>query len=260
MSGLDNDGVRVKLEIDESAGHLDVAREKFENALQDLLYKDEVSDSEAEDTAGTLASDLPDNNENGSTTENTSITPSSRPPRKRRRKDADSSQSGKITVTSQQSRYIVRIFDRCIDLSQFSAQSPLYPICRAWLLNNESNPGKVGEMSMASLLPPSPDKSKSDLKDVHFLPTPVPWSAQEERNPIIPAPIAAPPLDVSGGTSSPQELLSHHLSHWKDVRQTWRRAAAAADVRYQESAAVLKEIFHKNQNNPSANNSNSESP
>lgn len=31
--------------------------------------------------------------------------------------------------------YVLKLFDRSVDLSQFSEDSPLYPICRAWIAN-----------------------------------------------------------------------------------------------------------------------------
>ena len=32
--------------------------------------------------------------------------------------------------------YIMKLFDRSVDLAVFDEDSPLYPICRAWLKNN----------------------------------------------------------------------------------------------------------------------------
>lgn len=31
--------------------------------------------------------------------------------------------------------YVLKLFDRSVDLSQFRDDSPLYPICRAWMAN-----------------------------------------------------------------------------------------------------------------------------
>ena len=36
--------------------------------------------------------------------------------------------------------YIIKLFDRSVDLAQFSTSSPLYPICRAWMRNNPAAP------------------------------------------------------------------------------------------------------------------------
>lgn len=34
--------------------------------------------------------------------------------------------------------YIIKLFDRSVDLAQFNTSTPLYPICRAWMKNNPS--------------------------------------------------------------------------------------------------------------------------
>lgn len=34
--------------------------------------------------------------------------------------------------------YIIKLFDRSVDLAQFNTTTPLYPICRAWMRNNPS--------------------------------------------------------------------------------------------------------------------------
>lgn len=34
--------------------------------------------------------------------------------------------------------YIIKLFDRSVDLAQFNTSTPLYPICRAWMRNNPS--------------------------------------------------------------------------------------------------------------------------
>ena len=34
--------------------------------------------------------------------------------------------------------YIIKLFDRSVDLAQFNTNTPLYPICRAWMRNNPS--------------------------------------------------------------------------------------------------------------------------
>lgn len=34
--------------------------------------------------------------------------------------------------------YIIKLYDRSVDLAQFNTNTPLYPICRAWMRNNPS--------------------------------------------------------------------------------------------------------------------------
>jgi len=35
--------------------------------------------------------------------------------------------------------YVMKLFDRSVDLAQFEEDSPLYPICRAWMRNQPHN-------------------------------------------------------------------------------------------------------------------------
>lgn len=34
-----------------------------------------------------------------------------------------------------QHSFIMKLFDRCVDLAKYTEGTPLYPICRAWMLN-----------------------------------------------------------------------------------------------------------------------------
>ncbi|XP_018025773.1 protein lin-37 homolog [Hyalella azteca] len=244
----DSDSMRVKLEIDESAGDLDVAREKFDSALQDLFFKEEVSDSEAEDVQNAKQEPSADlSAESMETGLESAATQSSRPPRKRRRKDTEPDQLNSMAAgNNQQSSFVVRIFDRSIDLAQFAADAPLYPICRAWLLNEPNAERGTGLTDLNAGTPSPPEGA--DLPEVLSLPPPTPWGPEyaDRLHPLIPAPLPAPPLvrrDTALGSPSASELLNHHLQHWKNVRQTWKKASAAADARYDESATILREIF-----------------
>jgi hypothetical protein len=31
--------------------------------------------------------------------------------------------------------FVMKLYDRSVDLAQFTEESPLYPICRAWIAN-----------------------------------------------------------------------------------------------------------------------------
>lgn len=39
--------------------------------------------------------------------------------------------------------YVMKLFDRSVDLAQFQEDTPLYPICRAWMANQPRNPHLV---------------------------------------------------------------------------------------------------------------------
>lgn len=48
--------------------------------------------------------------------------------------------------------YVIKLFDRSVDLAQFSENTPLYPICRAWMRNSPLV--REHERSPSSPLPP----------------------------------------------------------------------------------------------------------
>lgn len=51
--------------------------------------------------------------------------------------------------------YVIKLFDRSVDLAQFSENTPLYPICRAWMRNSPTV--RELERSPSSPLPPLPE-------------------------------------------------------------------------------------------------------
>lgn len=54
--------------------------------------------------------------------------------------------------------YVMKLFDRSVDLAQFDESSPLYPICRAWMKNQPHNRGvSSGEKSLGLDLSALPD-------------------------------------------------------------------------------------------------------
>lgn len=53
--------------------------------------------------------------------------------------------------------YVIKLFDRSVDLAQFSENTPLYPICRAWMRNSPSVRERERERSPSSPLPPLPE-------------------------------------------------------------------------------------------------------
>ncbi|KAI8437182.1 hypothetical protein MSG28_010509 [Choristoneura fumiferana] len=71
--------------------------------------------------------------------------------------------------------YVLKLFDRSVDLSQFNEDSPLYPICRAWIANQpKANykpedrielPGPEGPpiSRIPDLLPEQKQRSKDNI-------------------------------------------------------------------------------------------------
>lgn len=43
--------------------------------------------------------------------------------------------NNKINESEDYQSYFMKLFDRSVDLAQFDVNTPLYPICRAWIQN-----------------------------------------------------------------------------------------------------------------------------
>lgn len=52
--------------------------------------------------------------------------------------------------------YVMKLFDRSVDLAQFDETTPLYPICRAWMRNQPHN-RNLGVRERSVTPPPTSD-------------------------------------------------------------------------------------------------------
>lgn len=149
--------------------------------------------------------------------------------RRRRRKDEEEEESRAFHHT-----FVMKLFDRSVDLAQFRPDTPLYPVCRAWMRNEPSNvnqgprartptpppPAHRPPLLREELPPPLKDETQKQnrysdddeaedeeeddeaaddsMADVYVLPTPVPLSEDggTGRCPRLPPP--EPPLVLEG--------------------------------------------------------------
>ncbi|XP_042881531.1 protein lin-37 homolog [Penaeus japonicus] len=243
-------GIRIKLEREDPGGEVDAARGRFDAALQGLLQKDEESDSENES-----------DNESKSkvfTKIGLSSGRSSRPPRKRRRKEVDLRDSGFHHT------FVMRMFDRSVDLAQFDETSPLYPICRAWMINQPHNSSLNVKQEPCS---PSTEmfNSTEESQDGDFvreilsdgppamytkIPSPHPWPENAgTRDPRIPEPLPHPENrleEINNHEHTPAGLLlTEHLKRWRQIRNHWRNTSKVNDQRYHNSYIILKTMFDR---------------
>ncbi|XP_069173746.1 protein lin-37 homolog isoform X2 [Procambarus clarkii] len=249
---MTSSGIRIKLEREEPSVDVDAARGRFDAALQGLLQKDEESDSENESDN--------DNKTKVFTKIGLTNARSSRPPRKRRRKEIDLRDSGFHHT------FVMRMFDRSVDLAQFDETSPLYPICRAWMINQPHNSSLNVKQEPSS---PSTEmfNSTEGSHDGDFateilsdgppntalgnkMPPPEPWATDMlQRDPRIPEPIPHPPNklnEINECENTPTGLLlTEHLKRWRQIRNLWRNAAKSNDQRYQGSYNILKAMFDR---------------
>ncbi|XP_064092126.1 protein lin-37 homolog [Macrobrachium nipponense] len=245
---MSSSSLRIKLERDEPGGDVDAARGRFDAALQGLLQKDEESDSENEsdDKSKVVFSKV--GLQSGRTT---------RPPRKRRRKEIDLRDSGFHHT------FVMRMFDRSVDLAQFELSAPLYPICRAWMINQPHNsslnvkqePGSPrNEPYDSSVNTQEEDYVSEILPDgppaiITKLPSPEMWPEDITRvDPRIPEPLPNTDarLDINNPDNTPVGvLLTEHLKRWRQIRNLWKNTSRINDQRYLSSYNILKTMFDR---------------
>ncbi|XP_006823494.1 protein lin-37 homolog isoform X2 [Saccoglossus kowalevskii] len=240
--------VRVKQEKIIDGFEVQEARIKLGGVLQTLVDKaDDVGNiSEEEGAKGSPeqsgSKDLPGSN---------SASPSKKSgknPRKRKKKDGLGMDYDKSAVetTQLQHTYIMKLFDRSVDLAQFDSSTSLYPICREWMHNQPQTrlPHK-GESSPDNL---PADDSDDEAKSVYHLPSP--HKSVEDKDIRVPSPVPQPDEEFkmnSDGVQAPsvETLLSNHLDRWKTIRHKWKDASQANQARYSESYSVLKNMYDR---------------
>ncbi|KAK3932534.1 Protein lin-37-like protein [Frankliniella fusca] len=166
--------------------------------------------------------------------------------------------------------FVMKLFDRSVDLAQFKDGTPLYPICRAWMANQPRNlQMKEIKRSQSPETKPKQEPIDDDeriangsgegmdvdtveadadlVKDTYQLPPPAPLNFL--RYPIL-KPDAASNLDliINGSESlSREELLQEHVTKWTGVRSEWIKAANENEDRFKQSKRILRAIYEKAQ-------------
>ncbi|BFG06595.1 uncharacterized protein DMAD_05047 [Drosophila madeirensis] len=138
--------------------------------------------------------------------------------------------SGSYNQKSPSESYVMRLFERSLDLSKYNEKTPLYPICRAWMANQPRNPAVSTyntEGSTATV------KRESDAEEVRArlksgelkILTQMP-QARSTDLPVIP-----PRLEYTKEEklqekrlegAARNDLLSANMARWKRVRNHWQ--------------------------------------
>lgn len=234
---------RVKQE--KIAPELDTARSKLDGVLQHLMERTDESQSSSgdESTKHSLEVIIKEPSPVASPTKKQTH----RTQRKRRRKDD--------ITTKNTNSYILKLYDRSVDLAQFSENTPLYPVCRAWIHNQPNNSGTYGNNH-------SPPSSSQDLHDdakddpkkfIHQLPLPLKHPKTEDgvaKDIRIPSPVPRGQEELvicsdEQGAPPKEFLMSKHMERWRAIRQKWKHASMANEERFRESGMILKSIFER---------------
>ncbi|XP_053658764.1 protein lin-37 homolog [Anopheles marshallii] len=123
--------------------------------------------------------------------------------------------------------YIINLFNRGIDVARFRENSPLYPMCRAWVKNNPRQ--KIEETISASATKPrvaikrehNPDivsqLANGELHEIKEMPRPATTSMEPF---LVIKPQPADDFDIDKSSQSKDEILSEHLVNWKKLRES----------------------------------------
>ncbi|XP_051632229.1 protein lin-37 homolog, partial [Manacus candei] len=162
--------------------------------------------------------------------------PPGRFPQQRRKKRREGGE-GPETPPQRHNSYVIRLFDRSVELGQFPAGTPLYPVCRAWM-GTWSPPKPPQGNPQGEQVPPKGE-------EVLELPPPTPPVAPRVPSPLGPDEGAEPPDQVPDPAPSITSLIYKNMERWKRVRQRWREAAQRQQQRYGPSLRLLRIIYER---------------
>jgi len=147
--------------------------------------------------------------------------------------------------------YVMKLFDRSVDLARFEEETPLYPICRAWMANLPRNPQVIVKRRMSTPEPDSNLWNGSTLSDITRLPPPA-----ETFKSRIPSPLPEQlnqnkddiNLNYDEKPAVPRDvLIRNHLQRWVNVKKRWIATAQKNEDRYNRSTQILQAIYNKAQ-------------
>ncbi|XP_077193175.1 protein lin-37 homolog isoform X2 [Paroedura picta] len=228
------------------------ARNRLDAALQCLLEKGDVDREQMEEDSGKTTSDA-------LSKDSSPTAPGKRPSarfshhRRKKRKETDDglAEGGQ----QKQNTYVIKLFDRSVDLAQFSESTPLYPICRAWMRNSPMV--REQERSPSPTLPTLPEDEEGlngKGQDVYKLPPPTSCPTNTSGDPVnlrIPSPLE-PEEEAKGAVDtapdpvpSMSSLIYKNMEQWKKIRQRWKEASHKNQLRYAESMKILKEMYER---------------
>jgi len=218
-----------------------LARIKFKSVLKHLAQEkciQEESDSDTEDN--TLYKHKMSRAGSGL----------SMPPHKRSKTG-----NGEAVRTKVAPAFVMKLFDRGVDLAQFHDGSPLYPICRAWI-QNKPHAFRVKRETEKTEEDPEEMDYREDTGEVFHLPQPEPLPYDEyglQMTCRIPALLPRPELDepfninyTDEDAPPPAILFQGHLDRWAIIRGRWKEACAYNEARYDSSFGMLRQIYERN--------------
>lgn len=231
MGGTPKSG-KVRERSPQSGDEIISARDRYKSALQDLLPHSEDD------------SDISDDELWASKSKRLAIQ------KKRQLNEKQSDQDI--------NKYVMKLFDRSVDLAQFNEVTPLYPICRAWIANQPHQTYNIKKEPSTPEIKEEPGyvipKDTNDfdaVRDTYKLPPPErPTSKfRSSRIPEQKPYVTNFTTMMQEGVEPPsrEDILQDNLQHWSKVRKSWMEASAKNDLRYEKSIRLLTAMYNKAQ-------------
>ncbi|KAL1488611.1 hypothetical protein ABEB36_014414 [Hypothenemus hampei] len=168
-----------------------------------------------------------------------------------RRRRSDKKRRNQLVPAPYHHTYVMKLYDRSVDLARFEEDTPLYPLCRAWMENQPKNPQKLIKRRTSSPEPGYSVRWSDSAVNVKRLPPP-----SNEFDTRVPSPL---PDQLSQNKSNinlnyeehpPVDkdiLVRNHLQRWAKVKKQWMEMAAKNEQRYADSFRILETIYNKAQ-------------
>ncbi|XP_070254964.1 protein lin-37 homolog isoform X4 [Myotis yumanensis] len=252
----------VKVKVEKSELEMAKARNQLDAVLQCLLEKSHMDRERLDEEARKTPSDT---HSKDCSIVATGKRPSARFPHQRRKKRREMDDGLAEGGPQRSNTYVIKLFDRSVDLAQFSENTPLYPICRAWMRNSPTV--REHERSPSSPLPPLPE----DEEPLGHLEMPAdpefhPHCSLRHRVSLRmrwvckvclglwdiccgawawPPSLASLSTQASEPSPSPSTLIYRNMQRWKRIRQRWKEASHRNQLRYSESMKILREMYER---------------
>ncbi|GAB0094448.1 uncharacterized protein DMENIID0001_097540 [Sergentomyia squamirostris] len=159
-------------------------------------------------------------------------------------------------VPQVQHSYVMKLFDRSVDLARFNDTTPLYPICRAWIRGSglqKKNRGYASKKNrqyyehkvdllqiikddkhkevMIDLLPP-PEK-----KAISRVPNLLPCQENLDKDSVN------VDYDIDNPPMTREQILEEMKPRWKKVKQNWIDQINKVETRYKKSLDILDALY-----------------
>ncbi|XP_049534923.1 protein lin-37 homolog [Anopheles darlingi] len=204
----------------ESSANVDLARGRLKGALKTGHHSTDESSEEIDDSAE-----------------------SGREFTKRRRDE---------TVPAVPQPYLMKFFDRHIDLSRFNEKSSLYAMCRAWYKNHPTPRGQETTSDSSKTVVFKREYNpeivenflNGQVNEIREMPLPESAGNMEPYDQQTVHPVTD--FKINTATMGKEELLEEHLVKWKHLRKSWiSHRKQYKERRYETSFRLLDAIAAK---------------